>query len=290
MTNRMLTVLVCVTLLGTACGGGGGDGGATAGVDGQSPSAIAYVVAGGPGNQSLFRFPVDAPDQVDAVGPLALPATYHIEAIVYRPQDGQLYALAANYTFAPPPWPLALYRIDPETADATFVHASTSYDFGFGPLGFAVDPSGTGRVVNSAFQWTIDLDVGQLQSLPSPEYIMGDPNESASPGTVHLAYASSGQPLVVDVNTRSLGQLATLTNPDPGRVSTVGSLGAPLSTSMLDNGAAFGIDGGRGLCVVRTTTDGLDRLYEIDLTTGAATEVGLVGDGLLEVDTMAIAP
>jgi len=64
------------------------------------------------------------------------------------------------------------------------------------------------------------------------------------------------------------GTLVTITNPNAGTVTTVGSLG--LGTN-LNEAIGFDISGASGVAQASITTAGISRLYSINLSTGLAT-------------------
>ena len=281
--HALHTVLLLGTSVVIACGGGGGGGGGSTGM-------LVYVVAGDAATQTLFRFNTDSPRTIETIGPVGLGGSGLIWAIAFRPQDGLLFAFAYTCGPQPPPWGIALYRIDITTGAATLVAASATPNSCQEMSGFSVDPLGVGRVTGESEHWAVDLDSGTFSSRTGIAYIAGDPNQIALAVPAHLAYDGAGQAYVIDPNTRALGRLADLSNPDPGRLSTVGSLVPGISGATLQSGGGFDIRAGRALAILRTTSTGLDRLYDVDLATGVVADLGLVGDGLLEVDAMAIQP
>lgn len=72
------------------------------------------------------------------------------------------------------------------------------------------------------------------------------------------------------------GTLVTITNPNIGAITPIGSLG--LGTN-LNESIGFDISGLSGIGYASITTGGVSRLYSINLSTGAATFGGTIGTG-----------
>lgn len=110
-------------------------------------------------------------------------------------------------------------------------------------------------------------------------YADGDPNLGQDPNIQGIAYsnnvsgATSTQQFGIDT---TLGILATVAN-NAGTLNTIGSLGI----SNLTDEAGFDIDGDSGIAyAILQVSGGFSNLYSINTATGAATPIGVVGNGL----------
>ena len=215
----------------------------------------------------------------------------------WRPQTGQLFALgfdAANGTGS-----ATLYRIDPQTGAATIVGSAggvadgagtpislagaTSFGFDFNPtvdrirvvtnngLNFRINPN-TGAVVGTGD--------GNINGLPA-----------GSTGVTGAAYTNSfGQSLAGGVTTLytldATSNSLFIQNPPNNGTQTMG-LGVTVGGAALDFTAANGFDIPADVSVSTSNTaavgpayallvvGGVNRLYTIELSTGAATLLGV---------------
>ena len=95
---------------------------------------------------------------------------------------------------------------------------------------------------------------------------------------------------VIDRNTDTLSLIGGIDgsfNPNGGVVTDIGPLGFSIAAGS-DGG--FDIEAVTGIAYAALTdgADGLTRLYSINLGTGAATALGLVGTGSTEVRSLAV--
>jgi len=107
---------------------------------------------------------------------------------------------------------------------------------------------------------------------------------------------------VIDRATGTLGTIGGIdgaTNPNLGAFTPIGPLGFTLSTTndggfdIIEaiGGASAANNNGRGIAYAAlTASDNITRLYTIDLTTGLATAVGVLGAGTSEVFSLAVVP
>lgn len=204
-----------------------------------------------------------------------LPGTVDLEAIDYRPATGAIYLLDDMEN---------VYTFDPVSFDATLVGTFTpripglSFAFDFNPafMGgqFAriITDTNDNRVISG--------DTGQY--LPPVEktdvfFAPGDPNEGRDPNVAGIAYtnsvpgASSTQQYGID---SGLGVLVTVAN-NAGTLATVGSLGV----SPLTNELGFDISGVSGVAYASLQSGPNSMLYTIDLSSGAASPVGVIAAG-----------
>lgn len=237
------------------------------------------------GTNTLVRFSTAAPGTVAspiAVTGLATGDT--LKAIDYRPVNGVLYAIATDGTNAA----VRTYTINSATGAATALGGpvvlptpGTEWDINFNPT---VDRI---RVVNDQDENArLIPDTGALAADDanlSPASVMVDavaytnPFAGATATTLYaLNRATNGLAII--------GGLNGTPSPNGGVVTEIGPLGvtfgaSPSAFDIATNNAAF--------AALRPTGGGLS-LYTINLTSGAATLVGTIGDGTLILDDVAI--
>ena len=90
--------------------------------------------------------------------------------------------------------------------------------------------------------------------------------------------------VLYDIDSRA-GILATQNPPNNGTLNTVGGLG--VTTSGL---VGFDISGADGTAFASLTVGGIPRLYTINLATGAATNIGVIGGGTLAISDISVVP
>ena len=255
MSRSLRTVLpaLCLALAGTA------------GTVHAQVSAYA-VTTNSQGVQQLVRFNPFAPGAVSTVGPTGVRLT----GIDFRPLTNVLYGYDGNL----------LYTVNVTTGAATL-----EFDVGnsTGNVGFDFNPTVDRIRVIDATGGNLRLNpiTGTTTTDLPYAFAPGDINVGVTPAFTAVAYTNSdndpatGTTLFgIDVNLR---QLITITNPNGGTISTVGSLGlGPLS-------AITGFDiltqGAINTAFFAATSVGasVSRLYTVNLGTGAATLIGDIG-------------
>ena len=189
--------------------------------------------------------------------------------IDYRPADGRLYGVTTANN---------LYVIEPETGAATLVCSLTvAFDAGVRSA-FDFNPqSDRLRIVGSNGQnLRVHPDIGAAATDGAVAYARKDRNFGKTPAITAMAYTSS-IPRALATKTcdidAALDVLALQEPPNDGTLHTVGPLG-------VDFDVLGGFD-------ILTDAQGKDhayavsgsRLYTLDLETGAATLLGVVGGG-----------
>jgi hypothetical protein len=191
--------------------------------------------------------------------------------IDFRPADGRLYGLGDSSR---------LYRIEPQTGVCVAVAGAlspllngTSFGFDFNPT---VDRI---RVVSDADQnLRLHPDTGLVAAADGTlSYAAADPFAAVNPNIVGAAYtnnfggATSTQLFGIDSN---LDTLVLQNPPNAGVLNTVGSLGVNVTAV-----AGFDIAGSNGAAFAVCATPGSPAaaLFSIDLMTGAATFLAVIG-------------
>jgi uncharacterized protein DUF4394 len=206
-----------------------------------------------------------------------------LRAIDYRPVNGLLYAIATDGSNAA----VRTYTINPATGVATVVGGpvtmlvpSGSWDINFNPT---VDRI---RVVN-------DQDEN-ARLVPDNGTLAGnDTNLTVAAAVDAVAYTNPFAGATVttlyalNATTNSLALIGGINgtpSPNGGVVSDIGALGITFAGSP----AAFDIATNNVAWAALRPSGGALSLYTINLTTGAATLTGIVGDGTLILDDIAI--
>lgn len=218
------------------------------------------------GAQQLVRFSTGAPGTVTTLGATGVALT----GIDFRPADNMLYGYDGSQ----------LYTVNLTTGAATVLfdvnNATGNVGFDFNPVVDrirVVDATGTNYRLNQLTGATI---------VDGPyTFAAGDPNAGRTPTFTAVAYTNAdvdpatGTTLFgIDVN---LGQLVTISNPNGGTVSTVGSLGIGAFNAI--TGFDIVTVGGMNtafLAVMGAGASTVSQLYTVNLTSGAASLVGNV--------------
>ncbi|MDY3559462.1 DUF4394 domain-containing protein [Gemmata sp. JC673] len=257
---------------------------------------------------TLVKFDSAAPNTLLAIVPVAVPAGEALQGIDFRPRTGQLIGVTfpSNSTGDNA---AKTYSINPVTGAATLIgtsavvtggNDSTANDIDFNPtvdrIRFGSSALGNARInPNNGVLVSNDTAI-----TPNTTQIIGlaydrntDRASTAFPTTLYA----------IDRATNTLGRIGSIdgnpTNPNGGAFTQIGGLGLTLNTTLeggFDIAEAVGAasaanNNGLGVgYAALSSADGLVRFYSINLTTGAATLVGLVGNGALEVYDIAVVP
>ena len=195
-----------------------------------------------------------------------------ILGIDFRPATGQLYALGSNSR---------LFTINLTTGAATQVGSSgafrldpaTGFGFDFNPVTDRI------RVVSASGQnLQLDPNTGAL-SAEDPGLNPRMPNVTGAAYSNNVAGATSTVLYVIDTFDDTLNQQ----NPATGVIIPIGFLGVDASDI---NG--FDIGSGNQAFAALTVTPGGSGLYSINLTTGAATRIGNIGNGSTSLTGLSI--
>lgn len=257
-----------------------------------TPAASPVTIIGLTASNTLVRFSSATPGAITS--PLSITGLQGGESIVaidFRPVTAQLYALGITNTAGPDTG--RLYVIDIVTGAATQIGAGpfsttladgASYGFDFNPVADRI------RVVNDADQ--------NLRLNPSTGTLVIDANvdHATSPeGIAGLAYdrnvprAGATTLFGIDFSTNTLirqGGVDGNPSPNNGVLTTIGTLGLVTQTPRM----GFDITGVDGTAYASLQIGGLFGLYTINLSTGAATLVGNIGNGTLAIQDLSVRP
>lgn len=214
---------------------------------------------------SLYSFNVDSPGSTNFIGTVTgLDSGDSIVGIDFRPATFELYGLSRSGK---------LYTIDINNGAATPIGGNgatltgSSFGVDFNPTVDRV------RVTGSSTQ--------NLRMHPTTgNVVFTDANlayaDGSSPFVVGSAYtnnfAGSTSTTLYNLDSRT-DTLLTQIPPNAGQVNLVGGLGIDF-----DERAGFDIHGSNAYAVLNTGAS-FSGFYQIDLTTGAATFLGEIGDG-----------
>jgi uncharacterized protein DUF4394 len=254
-----------------------------------APAASAVpLVAVTPNNQLLFfdsatPSTTSAATAITGLGPLQ-----SVRGIDARPKNGELYAVAATIGSASNSVAFT-YWIPRDSASAIPVGQTASAIAGWAdvPAGWDFNPlADRGRVFNTndenfrlnPFNGSLTANDTDLTPFATTELVAGayDRNVDGTTATTLFAINRSGS------------RLALIGNPNGGVVTPVGGLGVTLNATA-DAGFDIAADG-TAFAAMTDDADDLTRLYTVNLATGAATPIGLIGNGATEVRSLAAIP
>jgi len=236
--------------------------------------ATAFAITGA---ATLIRFETTTPNTVAAtINVTGLQAGETLEGVDFRPATGQFYALGSTSR---------LYTINLATGAATAVGGVFSTLLNGTDFGFDFNPSVDRiRVVSDTGQnLRLNPNNGAVAGVDTAlAYAAGDPNFGFAPAVTGVAYTNSfpippnttlfGIDTNLDVLVTQGGPNGT-PSPNTGQLFTVGALGFDASL-----GLGFDIVAGSNTAFAAWTVGGNVFLYTVNLTTGAATVVGQVGN------------
>lgn len=197
-----------------------------------------------------------------------LTAGENLTAIDFRPATGQLYGLGSNSH---------LYTIHPATGKATLISA-TAFTALVGPfIGFDFNPNVDKiRIVTSSDQ--------NLRINPETGGITGtDTGLTPASATIGAAAYTNNTNAVASTELFVLdfaaGKLNKQSPPNDGVLTAVGNLGVSGITAE----GGFDIAAESGIALANMTTGGMNHLYQIDLTSGSATDLGMLPANIIGI-------
>jgi hypothetical protein len=267
--------------------------GGISGIAVQQPAAVRFVGLSADGRQ-LLRFSSATPGSAVTVAIAGLSTDEALVGIDFRPQTGQLYGLGISDTTNNG----TLYVLDPQTGAATIVGAAggIAYVDG-GGAAIALPPVSSGY----GFDFNPTVDRIRVTTQTGRNFRI-NPNNGApvamdasinggATGVSGAAYTNSfGQPLTGGVTTQYVIDAVTdsvfIQNP-PNNGTVSGGVAITIGGVALDFSAVSGFDipsevrttaSGMpvtsGSAFAAVTVGGSQRLYAVDLVTGAARDLG----------------
>ena len=234
----------------------------------------AATIYGVTATNQLVKFGATTPGTVTTVGAITgLRTGDNVIGIDFRPNTGQLYALGSGGN---------IYTVNKMTGAATFVAplsvalVGTNFGFDFNPVADRI------RIVSDADQ---DLRVNPVTGAAIVDgtlaYSAGDPNAGANPTVTGAAYTGSyigtTTTALYDIDT-NLNILVTQNPANSGMLQTVGPLGFdPPDVLGFDHTAASNV------AYASWAAGGVTRLYSVNLTTGAAANLGTINAAVTDI-------
>lgn len=199
-----------------------------------------------------------------------LQAGENLLAIDFRPGTGQLYGLGSTSR---------LYIINQNTGAATAVGTTAFTPALAGTLtGFDFNPTVDRiRVVTSSgLNLRLHPETGVVAATDG-NLNPGTPNVGSAAYTNNTSGATATELFVIDNNS---GMLYKQDPPNAGTLNAVGDLDID-GTISADGG--FDIDAKNGVAIASLTTGGENHLYQINLTTGKATDLGMLTTSIIGI-------
>ncbi len=229
-------------------------------------TANAATIYGVSTANQLVRFDSATPGTVTTIGTITgLQAAENVLAIDFRPATGQLYGLGSSSR---------LYTVNTVNGMASAVGTAGAFTLVGTDFGFDFNPTVDRiRVVSNTGQnIRLNPDTGALAANDT-NLNPGTPSVSAAAYTNNFAGATTTVLYVIDSGTDTLN----IQNPPNGGVIVpVGALGVD---TIGVNGFDIATIG--GMAFASLNVGGTSRLYTINLTTGAATQVAAIGGSLM---------
>ena len=247
---------------------------------GAGPNAAAYT---------LFSFNSTAPGTTTTLGTVTPTTGFTLQSIAFQPTTGNLYGFQFNGTTNQG----QLVTIN--RANGTLAGVGSAFTIGSitGSAGnsaaISFNPNnGAVRLVTGTYgNYRINATTGALLGQDaSVGYVAGDPNVNNTFQISSLNYNRTGTLYDVDyIN----GSLATQ-DLSTGALTTIGSLGVTPTQGAPSTGFTIGLNNAAFLNSTVSTQGGAvqDRLYSVNLATGAATSLGSIG-GAATFNTVDIA-
>jgi hypothetical protein len=247
------------------------------GVEALEDRAVPTTLVALTNARELLTIDSSAPTAVlSTVKVTGVPRTETLLGIDTRPSTGQLYASSQR----------ALYTIDTDTGRATKVAAYPSNRPGLVAIGFDFNPVVDRLRVTtvSGKNLRVNPDTGAVTVDTALTYQTGDTNEGKKPAVVGSAYTNPDNDGATSTALFGIDYqrdvLVSQTNPDPsnGVLTTVGTgLGVNVSSRVGFDVASGSTTGFASMSTAAAPNT--PHLYTINLATGAATDVGVIGTG-----------
>jgi len=264
----LTTCLVALTLV-ASCGGDSNE------PNPPSPGQTIYAVD--LANQFAL-FHSATPGTVDRYLPITgLLTGDRIVGIDFRAVDGKLYGVGIDSR---------VYIVDTVTAVASPVGATFTPALDGDHFGVVLDPA-TDRIriqsAESEQNLRLDPATGQVTDVDAVlAYAFGDPNEASTPAIAATAVTTGAAAATYGIDWL-LDEFVVMSDPNNGGVTTVGSTGVFTAACVaLDVGA-------NGVVYASMTIGGVNNLYTMNVSTGAATLLGPISL-VPSIQSIAIAP
>ncbi|MGY3088770.1 hypothetical protein ACVWYF_001810 [Hymenobacter sp. UYAg731] len=259
---------------------------------------LAYALAG----TNLITFDTALPGTIrTSLGVTGMAATQTLVGLDVRPFTNTLFALGYDAALATPGLNAQVYSISAVTGVATAVGSAIRLELGTGKVGFDFNPTVDRIRVTSGNRanYRLNPNDGTIAATDTQlAYAATDANSAATPNIGAAAYTNSvAGPLAATTTLYnydlSLNILTTQNPPNNGTLNTVGASGitANATASSLDLDIYSSVAGTNAAYLVANPgTTANTNLYTVNLTTGATTLVGAIGNGLAARDIAVAGP
>jgi len=259
---------------------------------------LAYALAG----TNLLTFDTALPGTIrTAVGITGVDAAQTLVGLDVRPANNALYALGYNAAAATGVANSQLYSINATTGVATPNSAAVRLELGTGAIGFDFNPTVDRiRVVGAnRNNYRLNPNLGVASPLAATDGVVAYTAGTATPNIGAVAYTNSfiGSTTTAlynyDLTLNQLNTQATANPPADGQLTAVGTSGITVNaaTPAVDLDIYSTTAGTNAAYLVANTgTSANSSLYIVNLTTGAATLVGAVGNGIAARNIAIAAP
>jgi len=266
------------TILLTAC----------IGLSAVSVKAGATTIYGVSSTGKLVVFDSASPASIQTMNISGLGVGERIEGIDFDPTDQKLYALTITDTVGTDEG--RIYTLDPGTSSlisitstpfSTTLVDGSSYGFDLNPVVNrlrVVNDADENMRVNPLTGTLVSADTALNPPNPTVVGLAHDRNVSGASATTLFAIDAASDKLV------RVGGVDGSPSPNGGVLTDMGPLGVDTSSEV-----GFDIDGA-GTAFASLTVGGVPGFYTINLTTGAATLVGTIGNGSLPMADITAAP
>ncbi|MBI1225068.1 MAG: DUF4394 domain-containing protein [Bacteroidetes bacterium] len=239
-------------------------------------------------NNSLISFDSDAPGIIRSIVPVTGVTTGQaIEGIDFRPNTGELYAIGYNQMSGE----ARLYTVNLTSGVATAVGAApVTLASAMGEISFDFNPTVDRiRVMGSnGINYRLHPVTGAIVATDGTlAYAAGDINAAAAPFIAASAYTNSyiGTTTTTLYNyDAALNIITTQNPPNAGVLNTVGASGIIVNVTdpLVDMDIFYDAASSANLAFVSAAQSGTtaNAFYTLDLATGTATSVGLIGAGI----------
>lgn len=253
-------------------------------------SAHAELAFGVTQQQRLIMFDTTNPNSlISGFAISGLANNEFISGIDVRPNDGFLYALGSQNN---------LYRLNTSNGSASLVGAlsialnGASFGMDFNPTG----PVALRIVSNTDKNYRLPTPGANGNVIQDTDlaYVAGDANFAVNPNITHVSYTNSfpgaGSTTLYAIDA-GLDTLVRFGAANAGTLNTVGTLGMGMNANINSIGG-FDISGATGIAYAATQNVGLfqSTLWQINLATGSATNIGEIAGETLVAFTIVPSP
>jgi len=221
-------------------------------------------------SNSLVKYNANNSTTVMATTPVTgLQASENLLSIDFRPGTGQLYGLGSTNQ---------LYIINTATGAATAVGAPFTPAVAGTMVGFDFNPTVDRiRVVTSSGQnLRLHPETGAVAATDG-NLNPGTPNVGSAAYTNNMSGASATELFVIDFTTKMLYKQDP---PNDGNLTSIGNLEI---TENVSGDGGFDIAPTGNVALANFTSAGMDHLYQINLMSGKATDLGMLSTSIIGI-------